>query len=289
MPLNFLGLPSEYSRFDTSKVVILPIPYEKTTTYIKGTSKGPEAILKASYQVELYDEELQVEPFHIGIYTSEPLCNDQPEPEEMVERVRKEVVKLVRQGKYVIGLGGEHSISIGIARAFADVFGTFTTVQIDAHTDLREEYEGSKYNHACIMKRILEVSPGVHIGIRSMCLEEAELVKERNIPVISAREIYSNSHWMDKALSHIKTDRVFLTIDADGFDPSVIPGVGTPEPGGLLWYPALVFLRKLFKAKDVIGFDITELCPLENHILSDFTCAKLVYKLIGYKYSASNT
>jgi len=242
--------------------------------------------LKASQQVELYDEELAVEPFRVGIHTLDPLCTDQPEPEEMVEQVRREVVRLIRQGKYVVGLGGEHSISIGIARGFAEAFGpgSFTTVQIDAHTDLREEYEGSKYNHACIMKRILEVSPGVHVGIRSMCLEEAELVKQRNLPVISAREVHSNPNWIENALDHVKTDRVFLTIDADGFDPSVLPGVGTPEPGGLLWYPAISFFRKLFATKEVIGFDLTELCPLEGQILSDFTCAKLVYKLIGYQW-----
>lgn len=286
----FLGTDVS-TTYEKAKVVILPVPYEATTTYRQGCQHGPEAILAASQQVEYYDDELEREVWPIGIYTHPPIADVRNEPiaaEVMLQTTQDTVQKLVQDGKFVIALGGEHSITAGVVSAYqqAKPEEPFTVVQIDAHGDLRHEYEGSIYNHACVMRRIVELGlPTVQIGVRSICREEADLIKDKGLTVIRAQELASQPDWISQTLSRISTRRVFLTIDLDGIDPSAMPGVGTPEPGGLSWFALLSFLRQLFEAYEVIGCDVMELAPLSDSVVSEFTAAKLVYKLIGYHAS----
>jgi agmatinase len=285
--ISFLG--SEVSAtYDAAQVVILPIPYEATTTYRQGCQDGPAAILSASHQVEYYDDELEHEVWPVGIYTHAPIADTRKQsiqPEAMLQVTQEAVYKLIQGNKFVIALGGEHSITAGVVAAYcqANSGEPFTVVQIDAHGDLRHDYEGSIYNHACVMRRIVDMGlPTMQIGVRSICLEEAALIKERQLTVIRAQEIANQPNWMERTLTSIPTQRVFLTIDLDGIDPTLIPGVGTPEPGGLSWFTLLEFLRRLFKSYQVIGCDVMELAPIPNSVVSEFTAAKLVYKLIGY-------
>lgn len=287
--LPFLG-PDVAADADAAKVVILPIAYEATTTYRRGCENGPAAILDASQQVEYYDEELDREMWPVGIYTHEAIAdtrNGHPvSSEEMLQVTQSTVQKLIADGKFVISLGGEHSITTGIVEAYraANPNEPFTVVQIDAHGDLRQEYEGSIHNHACVMRRIVDMGlPTVQIGIRSLCKEEADLIKAKQLAVIRAREIATQPDWMDRAIAGIQTQKVFLTIDLDGIDPTLIPAVGTPEPGGLNWYALLTFLQRVFNTHEVIGCDVMELAPIVDSVVSEFTAAKLVYKLIGYQ------
>ncbi|MGG6297942.1 agmatinase [Leptolyngbya sp. AN02str] len=285
--LPFLG-DEVVASYDTARVVILPIPYEATTTYRKGCEHGPAALLEASHQVEYFDEEFDREFWPVGIYTHEAIADTRRGPvsaEEMLKQTQETVAKLIADGKFVIGLGGEHSITTGLVEAYRQANDEpFTVVQIDAHGDLRHEYEGSIHNHACIMRRVVDMGlPTLQIGIRSICKEEADLIKEKNLKVFRAREIAMNPGWIDEAVASIATQKVFFTIDLDGIDPTLMPGVGTPEPGGLHWYAMMTFIRKVFEAHDVIGADVMELAPISDSVVSEFTAAKLVYKLIGYQ------
>jgi agmatinase len=275
--------------YDAAKVVILPIPFEATTTYRRGCETGPDAILEASQQVEYYDEELEQELWPVGIYTHQAIADtrgSEPVPSETMLAVTAQTVQaLIDDNKFVIALGGEHSITTGIVEAYRQATEEpFTVVQIDAHGDLRHEYEGSIHNHACIMRRVVDMGlPTVQIGIRSICKEEADLIKEKQLTVFRAREIAMQPDWIERAVSSIPTSKVFFTIDLDGIDPTLIPGVGTPEPGGLNWYALTTFLKQVFETHDVIGCDVMELAPVSDSVVSEFTAAKLVYKLIGYQ------
>jgi agmatinase len=276
--------------YDTARVVILPIPYEATTTYRRGCENGPAALLEASHQLECYDEELDREVcYDVGIYTKQPIADTRNHQRvsslEMLQVTQTAVQQLVAEGKFVISLGGEHSITAGVVEGYRQAYPEpFTVVQIDAHGDLRHEYEGSIHNHACVMRRILDMGlPTLQIGIRAICKEEADLIKAKQLNVIRAREIATQPDWADRAISSIQTKRVFLTIDLDGIDPTLIPGVGTPEPGGLNWYSLTAFLRRVFESYEVIGCDIMELAPVVDSVVSEFTAAKLAYKMIGYQ------
>jgi agmatinase len=285
---QFIG--SEVKKtYQDSHVVIVPIPYEATTTYRKGCEKGPDALIEASDQLELYDEELQKEVgLELGIYTYESIADTRKDPtitpEAMLEETTKVVKQLIQDQKFVIAIGGEHAITTGVVQAYRETLAeTFTVVQIDAHGDMRYIYHGSLHNHACVMRRILEMGlPTLPVAIRSICQEEADLIKEKQIPVVWDRDIASKPDWIEMAISRIETPKVFITIDVDGIDPCLIPAVGTPEPGGLSWYELLKFLRRVFETHEVIGCDLMELAPLEESVVSEFTSAKLVYKLIGY-------
>lgn len=287
--IPFLG-DQVAASYEAAKVVILPIPYEATTTYRRGCENGPDAILAASHQVEYYDEELDRETgCDVGIYTTGAIADTRHEKVSalhMLQVTQETVYKLIADGKFVIALGGEHSITTGVVAAYRQAYPneSFTVVQIDAHGDLRHEYEGSIHNHACVMRRIVDMGlPTVQIGIRAICKEEADLIKEKNLTVFRAREIAHQTDWIDQAIASIPTQKVFLTIDLDGIDPTLIPGVGTPEPGGLNWYALTVFLRKVIEKHQVVGMDIMELAPIVDSVVSEFTAAKLVYKLIGYQ------
>lgn len=286
--LPFLG-PDVAADYDPAHVVILPIPFEATTTYRRGCENGPAAILEASQQVEYYDDDHDREMWEVGIFTHDAIADTRSgavSSEEMLRVTQETILKLAQAGKFVIALGGEHSITTGIVAAYRQAHPNepFTVVQIDAHGDLRHEYEGSIHNHACIMKRVVDMGlPTVQVGIRSICKEEADLIREKQLTVIRAREIALQPDWMERAWAGIRTAKVFLTIDLDGIDPTLMPGVGTPEPGGLHWFALLTFLQRIFEQHDVIGADVMELAPIADSVVSEFTAAKLVYKLIGYQ------
>ena len=285
---QFLGSEAIAS-YENAQAVILPIPYEATTTYRKGCEHGPDAVLEASDQLEAYDEELGQETCHsVGIYTSDYVADTRSNPdltaEEMLTETTETVIQFIQDQKFVVGIGGEHAITTGIVRAYQQALDQpFTVVQIDAHGDMRHEFEGSLHNHACVMRRVLEMGlPTLPVGIRAICKEEAELIKAKEIPVIWAREMAFDPDWIEKAIAQIKTPKVFITIDVDGIDPSLIPGVGTPEPGGMGWHETLRFLRRVFETHEVIGCDVMELAPVMDSVVSEFSTAKLIYKLIGY-------
>lgn len=292
--LPFIGSEIEPD-YNIAKVVILPIPYEATTTYRRGCANGPGAVLEASQQLECYDEELDRETaLEVGIATWSAIADTRSgtvQDTEMLAVTKKTVGQLIKDGKFVIAIGGEHSITFPIVDAYlqANPGEPFTVIQIDAHGDLRHEYEGSIYNHACVMRRIVDLGlPTLQIGIRAICKEEANLIKAKQLPVFFAREIVSQPDWISSALAQIKTQKVFITIDLDGIDPTLIPGVGTPEPGGLNWYSLTSFLKQVFLSYQVIGCDIMELAPVHDSVVSEFTAAKLIYKLIGYQALAKN-
>jgi len=276
---NFGDLPEEYSALENARVVVIPVPFDRTSTWLKGADKGPAAIIEASAHMELYDIETDSEVYKKGIFTAEPLDGQQL-PEDMVEMVAEQVQKYLENDKFVVVVGGEHSISIGSARAHVAKNAGITVLQLDAHSDLRDEYKGSRYNHACAMARIAELCPIVQVGIRSMDSSEKKALDTSR--VIFAREISTNKSWVEKVLSKL-SEKVYITIDLDVFDPSIMPSTGTPEPGGLLWYDVLGLMRTVFENRNVVGFDIVELCPDERNKAPDFLAAKLIYKLLGYK------
>jgi agmatinase len=281
MKLSFGDFPQQYKKRATSKVALLPIAYDGTSTWKKGADKGPAALLEASQALEWYDRETNSEPFRVGIFTHK-IAENFSSPAQMVKTTRNKAKKIFEEGKFFVGIGGEHSVSIGPIYAAASIFSPLTVVQIDAHADLRDKYHGSKYNHACVMARANKVANTVQIGLRSFDL--CEYGKMDKSKVFFAEDIYNNNEWIQHAINAIETPNVFLTIDLDGFDPSVLPATGTPEPGGLTWYGTLKFLKALFSEKNIVGFDIVELCPNDFSAPSEFIAAKLVYKLIGYKF-----
>lgn len=277
-PFNFGGLPNDLSDPVRAGVYVLPVPYESTTTYGSGTREGPHAILQASRQVELYDIELACEPSAVGIHTLpevEPLAGD---PEGMVHRIEEICREVFDRGKLLAMLGGEHTISAGAVRAAVERFPDLTVVQLDAHADLRDTYEGTQYSHACVMRRISEIAPIVQIGIRSLSGEEAEHLDRNPGRIVYAREARA----FDLSPLSGLSGPLYITIDMDVFDPSLVPGVGTPEPGGVDWYPVLDIVRTLTEVGTVVGFDVVELCPIPHQPASDFVAARLIYKLIGY-------
>lgn len=282
-PSNFGGLPPEISSLESSRFVVLPLPYEVTTSYAKGTKFGPRAIIEASRNMELYDEELGFDPCDAGIFTSEDVLFHDIAPRAMVDTVREAVAHYLAMGKFVVSLGGEHNLTFPCFLAHREVHGDIGIVQIDAHGDLRESYEGTPFNHACVMRRIVGCSAGTaQVGIRSICREEAEFLQERGTwPVLWARECQEGEAWMERAIAALPP-KVYLTVDVDGFDPSLVPCTGTPEPGGLQWYPTLRFLERLCAERQVIGMDVMELTPDRVHFSADFLVAKLIYKVLGF-------
>lgn len=276
---HFGDLPEEYSALENAGVVVIPVPFDRTSTWLKGADKGPAAIIEASAHMELYDIETDSEVYKKGIFTAEPVDGQQL-PEDMVEIVAEQVRQYLQDNKFVVVLGGEHSVSLGSAKAHVTNNADITVLQLDAHSDLRDEYEGSKYNHACAMARISELCPIVQVGIRSMDSSEKEALDTNR--VIFARDIFTNKNWIEKVLSKL-SQNVYVTIDLDVFDPSIMPSTGTPEPGGLLWYDVLGLMRTVFENRNVVGFDVVELCPDERNKAPDFLAAKLIYKLLSYK------
>ncbi|MGA0897248.1 MAG: agmatinase [Flavobacteriaceae bacterium] len=277
---TYAGIPEAYATSEKSKIVLIPVPYDGTSSWKKGADKGPQAFLEASENMELYDIETDSEVYKQGIYLSQPVT-ESSSPEAMVEAVTEKVKSYLNRNKFVTLFGGEHSISIGAIRAFSRHYENLTVVQIDAHADLRESYEGSKCNHACALYEANQTTNLIQVGIRSMDHSEKSVMNYDN--VFFAHEIESDDYWIEQAVERM-TDTVYITIDLDGFDPSLFPATGTPEPGGLFWYETLRFLREVFKEKNVVGFDLVELCPSPALYASDFLAAKLYYKMLSYKY-----
>jgi agmatinase len=282
--LNFGGLPREYSNSANARVILVPVPYDETSTWLKGADRGPAALIQASANMELYDVETDCEIYKIGIFTDEAV-EERTSPEKMVEAVRKRVEGHIKKGKFTVVLGGEHSVSIGVIKAHAENYKETSVLQLDAHTDLRDEFQGSKCNHACVMARARELCPIVQVGIRSTAGATEEVLDRSRI--FFAEDIYDNRAWIKKAVSKL-TKNVYITIDLDVFDPSIMPSTGTPEPGGLLWYDVLALLNQVIKKKNVVGFDVVELCPNEHNRAPDFLAAKLIYKLLSYKFADKN-
>ncbi|MBI5787294.1 MAG: agmatinase [Candidatus Schekmanbacteria bacterium] len=284
LPNNFLALPEENSNWEDSKVVILPLPYEQTTSYQGGTRMGPAAIIRASQNVELYDCEIQREPYHnIGIYTLPELIADYSSYENNLAQIQNVTVMLLESNKFPVALGGEHSISLGLVKAFAAKYPNLSVLQLDAHADLRESYQETPYNHACVMRQIIEHAPAVQVGIRNLSREEADFARVRELDIFYAHQIQHGYDWIEQAVERLD-ENVYLTIDLDVFDPSIMPAVGTPEPGGLTWYPVLELLRTVAEQRKIVGADVVELCPIPFHPAPDFLAAKLIYKLLGYVF-----
>ncbi len=282
--ITYAGIPEEYSKLETAKIVLIPVPYDGTSTWQKGADQGPKAFLDASENMELYDIETETEVYKQGVYLADAVTENSS-PEKMVDAVHQTVKKYIKRNKFVTAFGGEHSISIGTIRAFNECFDNLTVLQIDAHADLRKEYQGSSCNHACAVYEASQTTNLIQVGIRSMdVIETTVMDKEKTY---FAHDMVNDEFWMDSAIDQM-TDNVFITIDLDAFDPSIMPSTGTPEPGGLLWYETLDFLRKVFEEKNVVGFDIVELCPDPTEKSSDFLAAKLYYKMLTYKFSDDN-
>ena len=278
--MNFGGNEVVYGYSD-SRIIIVPVPYDETSTWMKGADKGPDAIMEASVNLEFYDIETDSEVHLFGIHTVEPII-EKGSPEALVNAVYSRVIFLLKQEKFPVVVGGNHTVSIGSARAFSDHFKNLSILQLDAHSDLRQEYEGSSYNHACAMARMREVAPVIQVGIRSMSREEASDADwERIFP---AYELYVDKTKYQKAIDKL-TDNVYITIDLDVFDPSLIPSTGTPEPGGPGYLEIMNFLKEVIWKKNVVGFDVVELCPSPSNRAPDFVAAKIIYQLLSYKFS----
>ncbi len=277
---NYAGIPDEFAQLEKAKVVLIPVPYDGTSTWGKGADKGPEAFLDASANMELYDIETGTEVYQQGIFLA-PTITENSSAEAVVNAVHKNTKEYIKRNKFVTLFGGEHSISIGSIRAFNECFDNLTVLQIDAHADLRESYEGTKYNHACAVHEASQTTNLLQVGIRSMDIIEKTFMDEEK--TFFAHDIVNDEYWMDKVIAQM-TDNVFITFDLDALDPSIMPSTGTPEPGGLLWYETLEFLKQVFAEKNVVGFDIMELCPNKVDKSSDFVAAKLYYKMLSYKF-----
>jgi len=279
---NFLGIPEAENTLESSRVVVLPVPYERTVSYGVGTRNGPSAVLEASHYVELYDDELDEEVARLGIHTLPPWLPERMEPDACVEGLEGIVSELLARPRFVLTLGGEHAIATGPIRAHHARYPDLSILHFDAHGDLRDEYEGDRHSHACAARRFLETgAPSVHVGIRSISREEVLFAREKGLLIVSNRRLPNVDEWMPEALGRL-TDSVYVTFDVDFFDGSLVPGTGTPEPGGGTWEQALEILRRVATAKRIVGADVVEHAPLPGNRAPDFLVAKLCYKLLGY-------
>jgi agmatinase len=282
LPTNFGLLSPEQSAYETSRVAVLPVPFERTVSYGRGTANGPAAILRASQSMELYDEELGGETAEIGITTLPPFLPEAFDLGEAMSELEGECTRHMAAGKFLVTLGGEHSLTIAPVRAARKVFGDLGVVQFDAHADLRESFEGTVYSHASVMRRVADEGvPSLPIGIRSLSKPEAEFAMEAGIPIVWASELEGLAERFDQLLATLP-EQVYLSFDIDYFDPSLVPATGTPEPGGGAWHPTLRLLDHLFERKRVVAMDLVELAPIGGQPASDFVAAKLIYKCLGY-------
>ncbi len=288
---NFLGIEKKFSNFESSEIVIFPAPLEKTVSYGKGTVKGPSAILRASHYVEFYDEETKREIcFEKGIASLPVPDFSKLGLKKSLDKIYSVTKSLLAGGKFVVTLGGEHSLSYPVIKAHLEKYPDLSILQIDAHSDLRDSYEGTKYSHACVMARVAELTKKItQVGIRAQCKEEAEFIKQNKIQTFYARDIRTGKfgeNWIGKVVDSLGKN-VYVTFDLDGFDPSLLPATGTPEPGGLFWDETMNLLKTIGLKKKIVGFDVVELAPSKAHPASDFIAAKLTYKLINYAFLKS--
>ncbi|MDF1574079.1 MAG: agmatinase [Bacteroidales bacterium] len=277
---TFGGIPEKYAEFDRSEILLQSIPYDGTSTWGKGADRGFEAFLEAAGNMELYDIETDSEVYKQGIHLL-PEIKEKASPESVYQVVRKQTQHLLSSDKFLTFFGGEHSISIGIMEAYWQAFPGLTVLQLDAHADLREQYLGSPYNHACAMHKASKESNLIQVGIRSMDSCEKQFMDPAKC--FFARDMQSGKNWEEASLA-LMGEQVYLSIDLDVLDPSVMPSTGTPEPGGMHWYEMLGYLKKVFSTKDIVGFDIVEFSPIRDLKAPDFLVAKLYYKLLSYKF-----
>jgi agmatinase len=293
-----MNLPFEYERvtlgefggtlptttdFTHARVVVVPIPLDRTTSYVAGTRNGPHEILVASSHMELWDEETETDVHSIGIFTLPEMDFPFESMDDVVREIRRVAAELVGRGKFPLVIGGEHSITPPIVAAVAEKHHGVSVLQIDAHADLRESYMGTRYNHACAMRRVLDYARCTQVGIRSLSSEEAAIA-----PTLPTRIFYDfnmrrDADWVDRVVDSL-SETVYVTIDCDGLDPAIMPAVGTPEPGGLTWYEILTLLRRVIESRRVVGCDIVELCPMPGNVAPNFLCAKLIYKILSYRF-----
>tara|TARA_R110002073_G_scaffold47719_4_gene128989 strand:+ start:29388 stop:30335 length:948 start_codon:yes stop_codon:yes gene_type:complete len=281
---TYAGIPENYSKIEQSKIVLIPVPYDGTSTWQKGADKGPEAFLNASENMELYDIETDSEVYKEGVYLADAITENSS-PEAMVNVVHQTTKQYINKNKFVTLFGGEHSVSIGTIRAFNECFDNLSVLHIDAHADLRKEYEGSSCNHACAVYEANQTTNLVQVGIRSMDISEKRVMNLDK--VFFAHDMVVNEDWMEDVIDQL-TNNVFITFDLDALDSSIMPSTGTPEPGGLFYYETLEFLKKVFEEKNVVGFDMVELCPNPTEKSSDFLAAKLYYKMLSYKFASND-
>jgi len=280
LPFNFLGLPPEYSDFERSRVVIFPVPYESTTSYQAGTRDAPHEIIWASRNVELYDEELEKETYRIGIHTLDEMVPLLGNADAMMEELYQVSRQIVQADKFQVTLGGEHAITSPLVRAHLEKYPDLAVLQIDAHADLRDSYEGCKHSHASAMRRVVEMCPVVHVGIRNISLEEVEALPTLKSTILYMKDIENDPSWFVKAVDALP-EHVYYTIDIDGMDSSLMPSTGTPEPGGLTWKNLMDLTREVTSRRKVVGLDVVELCPQNGIKAPNFLCAKLIYKILG--------
>lgn len=276
---NYFDLATLYAQYETAQAVILPVPFDKSCSWLKGASNAPDAILEASQQVELYDIETRTEVYRKGIFTAKPILADSSE--EMVDATYQTAKKMLQDKKLVVTIGGDHSVVIGPARAYAECFTDLSILHLDAHADMRDTYEANPYSHACVVARMQEYTQDiVSVGIRSMDISEASKAQAEKI--IFAQAIYdAGKEWVNPILNQL-TGSVYISIDVDVFDTGLMPSTGTPEPGGLNWYQVIHLLRRVSSKKKIVGFDVVELLPNLHNKAPDFLCAKLIYKLLSY-------
>jgi agmatinase len=279
--MNYGGIDNTYTTYEQAKFVVVPVPYDLTSTYQSGARRGPGAILEASANMELYDEELRKETYLAGIHTLPPLDVDARGPAEMVEAVRRKIGRVAADGKIPVMLGGEHSISFGAVQALQEVFPKITVLQLDAHADLRDTYQGTPFSHAAVARRISGICPLVQAGIRSMSAEEAEFLATSPVKSYSADFILENRSWCETICNDLHGD-IYLTVDIDVFDPAVMPATGTPEPGGITWKDVIHLIRVVSSRCQIRGFDVVELAPIPGLVAPDFLASKLVYRIMGY-------
>ena len=279
---NFLGLDRDKSDYNKSSFAVLPLPYEATSSFLSGTRDGPQAIISASLHLEDFDEELGSEFTSAGIATLGPPDIDVRGPEHMHRRIAALARGVVRDGKFPLGLGGEHGVTAGLVRAVMSRHKKLSVLQIDAHADLRESYQGSPFSHAAVMRRVHEMGADiVPVGLRSWSQEEDRFMRRHRIEPITARQCFESDAWLDAALDRLG-ERVYVTVDIDGFDPAYAPGTGTPEPGGLDWYQVTSLLRAVAEEKTLVGADIVEVKPIGGQVVTEYLAARLAYKIICY-------
>ncbi|TWT44319.1 N(1)-aminopropylagmatine ureohydrolase [Phycisphaerae bacterium RAS1] len=280
-PDNFLGLPHDESDYASARFAVLPIPYDATTSYGVGTRDGPRAIITASQQVELYDEGLGCEPKLGGVATLDPVAPDARGPEQTLAGIFKAAKKVVADGKFLLSLGGEHSISSALVKAVKTRNKDLSVLQIDAHADLRDEYQGSPFSHASVMRRIHDLGvDAVAVGIRNYSAAEARFIRENEKLVLSPRDVRDMKNWIDVVINAL-SPTVYVTIDIDGFDPAYAPGTGTPEPGGLDWFQVTDLLARVSRKKNIVAADIVEVRPIPPSTVTEFLAARLAHRLMG--------
>ena len=283
-PLAFGGTLPDAATFENAKAVILPIPLESTTSYGPGTRNGPREILIASSHMELWDEEMNTDVHGIGIYTLPEMELPFDDMGDLMGEIRRVTAALVAHDKFPIILGGEHSITAPVVASVAEKHPGLSVLQIDAHADLRDTYMGTCHNHACAMRRVLEYARITQVGIRSLSTEEATAAPTLSTTIFYDVSMRRDKNWIDRVVDSL-ADTVYITIDADGMDPAIMPAVGTPEPGGLSWSEMLSLLRAVISSRRVVGCDLVELSPLPGMIAPNFLCAKLIYKILTYQFA----